>query len=134
MNALLAKPIPAIWFMRARTVDLHQPDAAVLFVGLPSWLRDHPLTPGCKRKCCAAQLENFNARRGIGFQPARSRAMAMTQLSNSVTVNSTIASSANSAAESPSAAADSAVRHHREIRGCRDFMRAFGRSPSRIGR
>jgi hypothetical protein len=42
MNAGLAKPIHAIWFIRASAVDLHQSLAAALFVGLPSWLRDHP--------------------------------------------------------------------------------------------
>jgi hypothetical protein len=46
MNAALAKPIHAIWFIRASAVDLHQSLAAVLFVGLPSWLRDHPSLPG----------------------------------------------------------------------------------------
>jgi len=48
MNAGLAKPIHAIWFIRARAVDLHQSLAAALFVGLPSWLRDHPLLPGSR--------------------------------------------------------------------------------------
>jgi hypothetical protein len=32
MNAVLAKPIRAIWFIRARAVDLHQSLAAALFV------------------------------------------------------------------------------------------------------
>jgi hypothetical protein len=41
MNAVLAKPIQAIWFIRARTIDLHQSFAAALFAGLTSWLRDH---------------------------------------------------------------------------------------------
>jgi hypothetical protein len=42
MNAVLAKPIHVIWFIRASAGDLHQSLAAALFVGLPSWLRDHP--------------------------------------------------------------------------------------------
>jgi hypothetical protein len=41
MNVGLAKPIPAIWFIQARAVDLHQSLAALLCPGLPSWLRDH---------------------------------------------------------------------------------------------
>jgi hypothetical protein len=45
MNAVLAKPIHAIWFIQARVVVLHQSHAAALFVGLPSWLRDHPSLP-----------------------------------------------------------------------------------------
>jgi len=45
MNAVLAKPIHAIWFIQARAVDLGQSLAAALFVGLPSWLRDHPSLP-----------------------------------------------------------------------------------------
>jgi len=31
MNAVLAKPIRAIWFIRARAADLHQSLAAALF-------------------------------------------------------------------------------------------------------
>jgi hypothetical protein len=46
MNAGLAKPIHAIWFIRARAVDLHQSLAAALFAGLRPWLRDHPSLPG----------------------------------------------------------------------------------------
>jgi hypothetical protein len=46
MNAGLAKPIHAIWFIRASAVDLHQSLVAALFAGLPSWLRDHPSLPG----------------------------------------------------------------------------------------
>jgi hypothetical protein len=65
MNAGLAKPIHAIWFIRVRAVDLHQSLAAVLFIGLPSWLRDHPSLPGLVENCCGAQLENFNARRPL---------------------------------------------------------------------
>jgi hypothetical protein len=42
MNAGLAKPIHAIWFIAARAVDLHQSLAAALLAGLPAWLRDHP--------------------------------------------------------------------------------------------
>jgi hypothetical protein len=42
MNAVLAKPIHAIWFIQARAVDLDQSLAAALFADLPSWLRDHP--------------------------------------------------------------------------------------------
>jgi hypothetical protein len=42
MNAVLAKPIHAIWFIHVTAFDLHQSDAAALFEGLPSWLRDHP--------------------------------------------------------------------------------------------
>jgi hypothetical protein len=57
MNAVLAKPIHAIWFIRARAVDLHQSLAAALFAGLPSWLRDHPSLPGLSRNCCDAQSE-----------------------------------------------------------------------------
>jgi hypothetical protein len=57
MNAVLAKPIHAIWFIRARAVDLHQSLAAALFAGLPSWLRDHPSLPGLTRNCCDAQSE-----------------------------------------------------------------------------
>jgi hypothetical protein len=57
MNAVLAKPIHTIWFIRARAVDLHQSLAAALFAGLPSWLRDHPSLPGLSRNCCDAQSE-----------------------------------------------------------------------------
>jgi hypothetical protein len=46
MNAGLAKPIHAIWFIRAGAIDLHQSLAAALFAGLPPWLRDHPSLPG----------------------------------------------------------------------------------------
>ena len=46
MNAGLAKPIHAIWFIRAPAVDLDQSLATALFAGLPSWLRDHPWLPG----------------------------------------------------------------------------------------
>jgi hypothetical protein len=55
MNAGLAKPIHAIWFIQARVVDLHQSLAAALFVVLPSWLRDHPTLPGSGKNCCDAQ-------------------------------------------------------------------------------
>jgi hypothetical protein len=55
MNAGLAKPIHAIWFIQARPVDLHQALAAALFVVLPSWLRDHPTLPGSGKNCCDAQ-------------------------------------------------------------------------------
>jgi hypothetical protein len=57
MNAVLAKPIHAIWFIQASTVDLHQSLAAALFAGLPSWLRDHPSLPGLTQNCCDAQSE-----------------------------------------------------------------------------
>jgi hypothetical protein len=57
MNAGLAKPIHAIWFIQARAIDLHQSPAAALFAGLPSWLRDHPPLPGPGEKCCSAQSE-----------------------------------------------------------------------------
>jgi len=57
MNAVLAKPIHANWFIRAKAVDLHQSLAAALFAGLPSWLRDHPSLPGLSRNCCDAQSE-----------------------------------------------------------------------------
>jgi hypothetical protein len=46
MNAGLAKPIHAIWFIRAPAVDLDQSDAVALFPGLASWLRDHPPLTG----------------------------------------------------------------------------------------
>jgi len=55
MNAVLAKPIHAIWFIQARAVDLGQSLAAALFVGLPSWLRDHPPLPRLSENCCVAQ-------------------------------------------------------------------------------
>jgi hypothetical protein len=55
MNAVLAKPIHAIWFIQARLDDLHQSLAAALFVGLTSWLRDHPSLPGKGKNCCDAQ-------------------------------------------------------------------------------
>jgi hypothetical protein len=42
LNAVLAKPIHAIWFIPARKVDLYQSLAALLCANLPSWLRDHP--------------------------------------------------------------------------------------------
>jgi hypothetical protein len=42
MNALLAKPIPYVWFIRASGIDLGQSLAAALFIHLRSWLRDHP--------------------------------------------------------------------------------------------
>jgi hypothetical protein len=61
MNAGLAKPIHAIWFIRASAVDLHQSLAAALFVDLPSWLRDHPSLPRPIENCCAAQLKNQGA-------------------------------------------------------------------------
>jgi hypothetical protein len=57
MNAVLAKLIHAIWFIRAKAVDLHQSLAAALFVGLRSWLRDHPSLPGLTEHCCIAQSE-----------------------------------------------------------------------------
>jgi hypothetical protein len=41
MNAVLAKPIPPIWFIQAGVVDLNQSLAAALRTGLPFWLRDH---------------------------------------------------------------------------------------------
>ncbi|WP_283812065.1 hypothetical protein [Bradyrhizobium archetypum] len=41
MNAELAKPIRAIWFIHARAIDLNQSLAAALYLSLPSWLRDH---------------------------------------------------------------------------------------------
>ena len=53
MNAVLAKPIHAIWFIRARTVDLRQSFVAALFADLPSWLRDHPSLPGLIKKIAA---------------------------------------------------------------------------------
>jgi hypothetical protein len=59
MNAGLAKPIHAIWFIRASAVDLDQSLAAALFVGLPSWLRDHPSLPRLIENCCVAQSKNF---------------------------------------------------------------------------
>jgi hypothetical protein len=55
MNAVLAKPIHAIWFIRARAIDLHQSHAAALLVGLPSWLRDHPSLLDPTGNCCVAQ-------------------------------------------------------------------------------
>jgi hypothetical protein len=58
MNAMLAKPIRAIWFIRARAVDLDQSLAAALFIGLPSWLRDHPSLPHPIENCCDAQSTN----------------------------------------------------------------------------
>jgi hypothetical protein len=62
MNAGLAKPIHAIWFIQARVVDLHQSLAAALFVGLPSWLRDHPWVRRLIEICCGAQSK-ISARR-----------------------------------------------------------------------
>jgi hypothetical protein len=55
MNAGLAKPIHAIWFIRARAFDLDQSHAAALFIALLSWLRDHPSLPGSNSVCCNAQ-------------------------------------------------------------------------------
>jgi hypothetical protein len=63
MNAVLAKPIHEIWFIRATTIDLHQSLAAALFRDLPSWLRDHPPLPDPAPNCCDAQSENFNVQR-----------------------------------------------------------------------
>jgi hypothetical protein len=62
VNAWLAKPIHANWFIQARTFDLRQLDAAALFTDLPPWLRDHPPLPESAEKCCGAQLENFQPR------------------------------------------------------------------------
>jgi hypothetical protein len=59
MNAVLAKPIHAIWFIRVSAVDLNQSLAAALFAGLPSWLRDHPSLPRPIEDCCIAQSKNF---------------------------------------------------------------------------
>jgi hypothetical protein len=59
MNAVLAKPIRAIWFIRAKAADLHQSFAAALFVGLPSWLRDHPSLPGIGRKLLRRTIKKF---------------------------------------------------------------------------
>jgi hypothetical protein len=59
MNAGLAKPIHAIWFIRVSAVDLYQSLAAALFAGLPSWLRDHPTLPHLTENCCAAQIKKF---------------------------------------------------------------------------
>ena len=59
MNAVLAKPIRANWFIDVPTFDLPQLDAAALFGSLPSWLRDHPPLPGIAGKCCVAPSENF---------------------------------------------------------------------------
>jgi len=42
MNAVLAKPIPYVWFIQASRLDLDQSLAAALFIHLRSWLRDHP--------------------------------------------------------------------------------------------
>jgi hypothetical protein len=67
MNAGLAKPIQAIWFIRARAVDLDQSHAAALFAGLPSWLRDHPSRPACP-KLLRRTIKNFNARRPLVLQ------------------------------------------------------------------
>jgi hypothetical protein len=53
MNAGLAKPIPAIWFIQASAVDLRQSLAAALCPDLPSWLRDHlhcMASPGMLRR------------------------------------------------------------------------------------
>jgi hypothetical protein len=62
MNAGLAKPIHAIWFIRARRVDLRQSLAAALLVVLPSWLRDHPALPDSAENCCVAQSKNISVR------------------------------------------------------------------------
>ncbi|WP_213288246.1 hypothetical protein [Bradyrhizobium sp. sGM-13] len=59
MNAVLAKPIHAIWFIPARKVDLHQSLAALLCAGLPSWLRDHLPFATSAGNCCVAQSERF---------------------------------------------------------------------------
>jgi hypothetical protein len=63
MNAGLAKPIHANWFIRLWLFDLGQLDAAALFGRLPSWLRDHSEPAGFTKKCCIAQSKNFNAQR-----------------------------------------------------------------------
>ncbi|MEH2577003.1 hypothetical protein V1278_007402 [Bradyrhizobium sp. AZCC 1577] len=62
MNAVLAKPIHAIWFIPARKVDLYQSLAALLCAGLPSWLRDHPPLTGSAGNCCVAPSEHFSVR------------------------------------------------------------------------
>jgi hypothetical protein len=59
MNAVLAKPIHAIWFIPARKVDLHQLLAALLCAGLPFWLRDHLPSASSAGSCCVAQSEHF---------------------------------------------------------------------------
>jgi hypothetical protein len=60
MNAGLAKPIHAIWFIPARAVDMHQPLAAALFVVLPSWLRDHPSPAWLDRELLRRTIKNFS--------------------------------------------------------------------------
>jgi len=59
VNARLAKPIPANWFIRPQPFDLRQLDAAALSATLPSWLRDHSELAEFTGKCCIAQSENF---------------------------------------------------------------------------
>jgi hypothetical protein len=61
VNAGLAKPIHANWFIRPQPFDLSQLNAAALFGTLPSWLRDHLEPAEFMAKCCGAQSENFNA-------------------------------------------------------------------------
>jgi hypothetical protein len=68
MNAVLAKPIHAIWFIQARAVDLDQSLAAALFVSLPSWLRDHPSLPGSGRKIAATHNQKISARGAFADQ------------------------------------------------------------------
>jgi hypothetical protein len=60
VNAGLAKPIHANWFIRLRLFDLRQLDAAALFGTLLSWLRDHSEMAGFTAKCCVAQSEKFH--------------------------------------------------------------------------
>jgi hypothetical protein len=61
MNAGLAKPIHAIWFIRARAFDLDQSHAAALFIALLSWLRDHQSLPG-PTAIAAMHNENYSTR------------------------------------------------------------------------
>jgi hypothetical protein len=61
MNAELAKPIHAIWFIQARAVDLNQSLAAVLCLCLPSWLRDHSQQPDTGGKMLQRTIKNQRA-------------------------------------------------------------------------
>jgi hypothetical protein len=62
VNAGLAKPIHANWFIPGTAFDLRQLDAAALFSHLRAWLRDHSESAEFTGKCCIAQSENFQKR------------------------------------------------------------------------
>jgi hypothetical protein len=81
MNAVLAKPIHAIWFIQARKLDLHQLLAALLLAVCLSWLRDHLPLASSAGNCCVAQSGHFSARRPLrSVQTARTLTVASAEV------------------------------------------------------